>query len=208
MTSTDATAKARAINATAANLAANRLEVTRKVHDFAGTLGRSGDAGPSSIGAHSDPTCSAALAVDPMRDIDVRWRKALASAAGWSRFLLGDDCPTDVARALKRASEAIVAGAGGSMVVGRLYRAACDIDDIIGECRPRLDEIEVEQGPKVCPSCVSEHTERRVMCKPCDQLHRRYPEYDDAEFIAWVQRRIVEGTLARPHSRLHQVRAA
>lgn len=190
--------------------------VTRCVADWATTLTRPGDRPtsrrpPSDEEAgstpHSDPTGNAATGFDELREIDRQWARALSTAHGWA-CQIATSKPQSTPTALREAARTIGTGTG-VMQLTRLHSACVELERIIVMCRPDLTPPEeIAKAERECPACVSKHEERRVMCKPCDQLQRRHPEYDDEDFVVWVQRRIIEGTLSRPNSKLHRKEVA
>jgi hypothetical protein len=197
---------ANAVCHTADQLEQHHRHVTRLVDDWATTLTR-GEAGSASKGSHSDPTSLAALSVDKYRTLDQTWYRALAIADGWARRILDNPwMPDSLHDRLRGAAQIIRNGDAGNLPTSRLYTACCQIDDVIGQCRPdqhHTPDTPTVDEPKMCPACASPHDGRYIRCDACHKLHQRNPEYDDDDFNTWVQRRVREGSLNRQHSTLH-----
>lgn len=187
--------------------------VTRCVADWATTLTRPGDRPtsrrpPSDEEAgstpHSDPTGNAATGHDELREIDRQWNRALSTAHGWACHISSAEHPS-ISAALRSAVVVLKRDPSsvGSLQVGRLLKACQELERILVMCRPDLTPPD-EETTRHCPACRSPHEDGRIRCNACNQLHHNHKEFDDGEFNAWVQRRVLEGSISRPLSTLHR----
>ena len=153
---------------------------------------------------HSDPTGNAATGHDPLREIDRQWERALSTAHGWACHISSAEHPS-ISAALRSAVVVLKRDPSsvGSLQVGRLLKACQELERILVMCRPDLTPPD-EETTRHCPACRSPHEDGRIRCNACNQLHHNHKEFDDGEFNAWVQRRVLEGSISRPLSMLHR----